>query len=137
VARGRQRHRPVRGPLVAPRTWVYGILVNIARTRAKAESRTLPLPAEAGEVPSREPSPLELVEDRETRDVIDAAIEALPATQRTVIVLRDVQGWSSPEVCGLLDLTSDNQRVILHRARARVRAAIEAHRAIDRETRAA
>jgi len=57
--------------------------------------------------------------------VIGRAIAALPATQAAVISLRDVEGWSSEEVCNALDLTEVNQRVLLHRARARVRQALE------------
>jgi RNA polymerase sigma-70 factor (ECF subfamily) len=61
----------------------------------------------------------------ETREVIERAIEALPASQRAVISLRDVEGWSSDEVRNALDLSEVNQRVLLHRARARVRQALE------------
>jgi RNA polymerase sigma-70 factor (ECF subfamily) len=57
--------------------------------------------------------------------VIERAIEALPASQRAVISLRDVEGWSSDEVRNALDLSEVNQRVLLHRARARVRHALE------------
>jgi RNA polymerase sigma-70 factor (ECF subfamily) len=53
------------------------------------------------------------------------AIDALPANQRAVISLRDVEGWSSDEVRNALDLTEVNQRVLLHRARSRVRQALE------------
>jgi RNA polymerase sigma-70 factor, ECF subfamily len=70
-----------------------------------------------------------LPEDRliasETREVIARAIEARPATQRAVISLRDVEGWSSEEVRNALDLSEVNQRVLLHRARGRVRQALE------------
>ena len=61
----------------------------------------------------------------ETRDRVHAAIEALPASQRAVISLRDVEGWSSEEVCDLLEITEGNQRVLLHRARSKVREALE------------
>ena len=61
----------------------------------------------------------------ETRERITAAIDALPATQRAVISLRDVEGWTSEEVRNALDLSEVNQRVLLHRARARVRRALE------------
>ena len=57
--------------------------------------------------------------------MIVAAIDALPQAQRTVIALRDVEGWSSEEVCEALEITPGNQRVLLHRARSRVRTAIE------------
>lgn len=61
----------------------------------------------------------------ETRDRVLAAIEALPPAQRTVITLRDVEGWASEEVCDLLEISEGNQRVLLHRARSKVRQALE------------
>jgi RNA polymerase sigma-70 factor (ECF subfamily) len=73
--------------------------------------------------------PRELPEERllaaETRELITAAIDALPATQAAVIRLRDVDGWSSEEVRNALDISDVNQRVLLHRARAKVRQALE------------
>jgi RNA polymerase sigma-70 factor (ECF subfamily) len=59
--------------------------------------------------------------------VVWAAVEALPGRQREVVILRDVQGFGREDVCEILGLTAENQRVLLHRARAKVRAAIEAH----------
>ena len=61
----------------------------------------------------------------ETRRVIDAAIDRLPPNQAAVIRLRDVEGFGSAEVCDLLDISEANQRVLLHRARSKVRAALE------------
>jgi RNA polymerase sigma-70 factor (ECF subfamily) len=132
------------------KTWVFRILVNTAKTRAQREGRVLPFSAlqDPGRVPEaavdpdrfrpeddeRFPGawsspPPELPEERllaaETRDVIARAIDALPATQRTVITLRDVEGWTSEEVRNALDVSEVNQRVLLHRARARVRQALE------------
>ena len=132
------------------RTWVFRILVNTAKTRAQREGRTIPFSAlqDAARVPeaaveperflpddhARYPGhwsapPVALPEERalaaETREVIAAAIEALPASQRAVISLRDVEGWSSDEVRNALDITEVNQRVLLHRARAKVRSAVE------------
>jgi RNA polymerase sigma-70 factor (ECF subfamily) len=134
------------------RTWVFRILVNTAKTRAQREGRSIPFSAlqDASRVPEAavEPErflpdddphhpggwaspPRELPEDRliatETRGVIAQAIEALPANQRAVISLRDVEGWSSDEVCNALDLSEVNQRVLLHRARSRVRRALESY----------
>jgi RNA polymerase sigma-70 factor (ECF subfamily) len=63
----------------------------------------------------------------ETRARIAEAIEALPATQRAVISLRDIEGWSSEEVRNALELSETNQRVLLHRARSKVRAALESY----------
>ncbi len=132
------------------KTWVFRILVNTAKTRAQREGRSLPFSAlqdparvpEAAVDPERffppdDPShpggwsapPSDLPEERllaaETRGRIAAAIEALPPSQRAVISLRDVEGWSSDEVRNALDLSEVNQRVLLHRARAKVRSALE------------
>jgi len=65
--------------------------------------------------------------------VIAAAIEELPAAQRAVITLRDVSGWGSEDVCNALDITEVNQRVLLHRARAKVRRALEDYLAPEKE----
>ena len=132
------------------KTWVFRILVNTAKTRAQREGRSIPFSAlqDAARVPEAavEPErflpddhpqhpggwaspPRDLPEERllaaETRGVIAAAIEQLPANQRAVISLRDVEGWSSEEVRNALDISEVNQRVLLHRARSRVRRALE------------
>ena len=132
------------------KTWVFRILVNTAKTRAQREGRVIPFSAlhDPARVPEaavdadrfladsheRTPGawsspPPALPEDRlvaaETRAVVAQAIDALPANQRAVISLRDVEGWSSDEVRNALDLTEVNQRVLLHRARSRVRQALE------------
>jgi RNA polymerase sigma-70 factor, ECF subfamily len=64
---------------------------------------------------------------RETLGVVTEAIEHLPDAQRVVITMRDIAGCSAEEVCETLELTEGNQRVLLHRARSRVRAALERH----------
>lgn len=122
------------------KTWIFRILLNRARTRGRRESRTLPLsdldlgvtldadaidrlvtsPADAF-AGRPEPSPLRTVLDGELRARIEAAIERLPARQRTVLTLRDVEGWSAEEVCNAMGISETNQRVLLHRARSRVR----------------
>lgn len=128
------------------RTWVLGIVVNLARSRRRAERRLVPLSAEGDPVvePTRflpadhprwphhwatEPIPWRTPEDAllaaESRRVIDEAIAALPPVQREVLVLRDVEGLAAAETCNILGLTDTNQRVLLHRARARVRQALE------------
>jgi len=132
------------------KTWVFRILVNTAKTRAHREGRVLPFSAlnNPGRIPEaavdpdrfrpeddeRYPGhwsspPRELPEERllaaETRQLIAAAIDSLPATQAAVIRLRDVDGWSSEEVRNALDISEVNQRVLLHRARAKVRRALE------------
>ena len=64
---------------------------------------------------------------RETLGLIEQALEDLPARQRLVVTMRDVQGFSADEVCDLLDLSSGNQRILLHRGRGALRAALEAY----------
>jgi RNA polymerase sigma-70 factor (ECF subfamily) len=128
------------------RTWVLGIVVNLARSRARAERRAIPLPSDwepsvdqARFLPAThprwphhwaiEPAAWHTPEDQllasETRKIILEAIDALPPAQREVIVLRDVEGMPSLEVCNILALTDTHQRVLLHRARSRVRNALE------------
>ena len=132
------------------RTWIFRILTNIAKTRAVRDGRTLPFSAlqEPGRVPEAavdadrfldpehprwpghwavkpEAWPEDALLAAETRDRLTEAIETLPATQRAVISLRDIEGWSSEEVRNALDLSETNQRVLLHRARSKVRAALE------------
>jgi RNA polymerase sigma-70 factor (ECF subfamily) len=137
------------------KTWLFHILANRARTRGERESRSVPfsalvareieddapavdaerfLPADAPRWAGHwavAPQPWNAPEARmlaaETRAVIDAAIAALPPVQREVITLRDVVGMDAEEVCRLISLTDGNQRVLLHRARSRVRAALDAH----------
>jgi RNA polymerase sigma-70 factor (ECF subfamily) len=132
------------------KTWIFRILANRAKTRAQREGRTIPFSAlrQPDTVPEaavdadrfndpehpRWPGhwsspPSNWPEDRllgdETQRVIEDSIEKLPAAQRAVITLRDVQGWSAEEVCNALELSETNQRVLLHRARSKVRRALE------------
>jgi RNA polymerase sigma-70 factor (ECF subfamily) len=135
------------------KTWIFRILSNTAKTRAEREGRTIPFSAlqnpagvpESAVEPERfldaehprwpghwasPPSPWHDLPDarlinRETRSEIEAALERLPATQRAVISLRDIEGWSSEEVCNALAISETNQRVLLHRARSKVRRALE------------
>lgn len=65
--------------------------------------------------------------DAETLALVERTIAGLPDQQRQVITLRDVEGWSAARTCALLELSEANQRVLLHRARSRVRAALESH----------
>jgi RNA polymerase sigma-70 factor (ECF subfamily) len=140
------------------RTWVFRILANTAKTRAQREGRVIPFSSlqDPGRVPEaavdadrflpddhpQQPGawsspPRDLPEERllaaETRAQIAAAIDDLPANQRAVIMLRDVEGWSSDEVCNALDITEVNQRVLLHRARSKVRNALEDYLALGNE----
>jgi RNA polymerase sigma-70 factor, ECF subfamily len=132
------------------RTWIFRILTNIAKTRAVRDGRTLPFSAlqDPGRVPEaavdadrfldpehpRWPGhwavkpqawPEDALLAAETRERLAEAIEALPASQRAVISLRDIEGWTSEEVRNALELSETNQRVLLHRARSKVRAALE------------
>jgi RNA polymerase sigma-70 factor (ECF subfamily) len=137
------------------KTWIFKILTNIATRRGMRERRTVPFSAlaeaEAGDEdsavdpdrflpadhdrwphhwalgPTRWETPEEGLLSGETREQILNAIEALPPAQRAVITLRDVQGWPSVEVCETLGLSEGNQRVLLHRARSKVRGALEQH----------
>jgi RNA polymerase sigma-70 factor (ECF subfamily) len=108
------------------RTWLFRILVNRARTRARREARTVPFSA-IGDPLDAEPAPgdaSERVLNRELRAAIAAALQTLPADQRTVVTLRDVEAWTAGEVCDALEISAANQRVLLHRGRVRMRAAL-------------
>ena len=133
------------------KTWIYRILMNIARTRGVRERRSIPFSSAGPETDSDEPafSPDrfharglgaghwsappepwdELSDDRmlatDTLGRVRDAIADLPERQRVVITLRDLDGLGAAEVCELLDLSEANQRVLLHRARARVRHSLE------------
>lgn len=135
------------------RTWIFRILTNTAKSRGQREGRSIPFSALAGDdldAPAVDADRLDprgqdprghwstlpddwrgIPDDRllgnETLAVVGRAIDTLPPMQAEVIRLRDVLGWSSDEVRNALDLTETNQRVLLHRARARVRAALERH----------
>jgi RNA polymerase sigma-70 factor (ECF subfamily) len=142
------------------RTWIFNILANRARTRGAREARSVPMSALAAQELEDDapvlgpehfrpddaprwaghwaiaPQPWNAPEARllaaESRAVLDAAIAALPPMQREVIMLRDVVGMDAEEVCGRMSLTDGNQRVLLHRARTRVRAALDAYlRAVE------
>jgi RNA polymerase sigma-70 factor, ECF subfamily len=133
------------------KTWLFTILTNNAKTRGKRESRSLAFSQLEGVEmdepvvdPERflppgqpwaghwaiKPQPWgrsieEDVLSRELLRRIEAAIQSLSAVQRAVISLRDVEGWPSDEVCNVLGVSETNQRVLLHRARSRVRQALE------------
>lgn len=110
------------------RTWIFRILVNRARTLVARESRSRPLPGENDEVPEQLfRYPDDVVLRGELRDIVRGAVGRLPAAQAEVITLRDIEGWDAAEVCSVLGLTEVNQRVLLHRARAKVRAVLEAY----------
>lgn len=136
------------------KTWIFRILVNRARTRAVRESRSAQLigtlstetdaESESAVTPERlravvdssdhhwarpssapNSSPERSLLTKELRERLETAIDTLPSNMRAVLWLRDVEGWSSEEVCNALAMQETNQRVVLHRARSRVRAALE------------
>ena len=129
------------------KTWIMRIVVNRAKTRGEREARFVPfssigeepavdeerfLPADHPEWPGHwavppEAWPEDRVLARETLEVVGAAIRALPPRQQEVVVLRDIEGWDSEEVCTTLGVSEGNQRVLLHRARSKVRTALERH----------
>jgi RNA polymerase sigma-70 factor, ECF subfamily len=129
------------------KTFLIAIVVNKAKTRGVREGRTVPFASLAGEnepaveperfrgrgetYPGhwrRSPAPPDVItQDRETLRAVMQAIVELPSAMQAVIRMRDLQGCSSEEVCSALELSAANQRVLLHRARSRVRAALEAH----------
>lgn len=132
------------------KTWTYRILVNTAKRRRDRERRTVPwsslateddtgptvdparfqgpgepFPGHWREFPVPWPSPEQHALATETRALLAAAVDRLPERQRVVIMLRDVAGYSAAEVCSILEVSAANQRVLLHRARAFVRAELE------------
>lgn len=128
-------------------TWLFRIVSNKAKTRGKREARSIAFSELGG--PEDDDSAVERalagdtgglaggntpddwsnLDDRlvtaESLAVVEAAIAELPERQRQVILLRDVEGWESDTVCNALDISASNQRVLLHRARTKVRQALE------------
>lgn len=134
------------------RTWVFRILANTAKTRGVKEARTSPWSSLADDdagptvdperfrgpgdewagnwAPSGVPQPWDVDPEQgalrgELRALLSTALDDLPERQRTVVVLRDVQQFDSDEVCDLLGISAENQRVLLHRGRAKLRASLE------------
>jgi RNA polymerase sigma-70 factor (ECF subfamily) len=137
------------------KTWLFQILVNRARTRAEREGRNVSfssfaVEAEAPGEPAVPPERFRPIDDKwpnnwalpphswgesadagllagETMDLVKRAIAQLPSAQQQVITLRDIEGWPAEDVCNVLMISETNQRVLLHRARSRVRGALEGH----------
>ena len=127
------------------KTWILSILVNQAKTRGTREARSVPFASLGPRTTRRRSTPsasaarasrtraagarsrptggaaAAVAQDREMMRVVMRAIAELPLTQQTVIRMRDVEGYTSEEVCAALDVSEANQRVLLHRARSRVR----------------
>jgi RNA polymerase sigma-70 factor, ECF subfamily len=142
------------------KTWIFRILTNTASSRGPRERRMVPFsslgPADADEpsvdadrfFPADHPrypdhwaigpttwgTPEQELLSGETREVMLRAIDGLPDSQRAVVTLRDVEGWPPEEVCAALQLSEGNQRVLLHRARTKVRAAVESYFGAVEET---
>jgi len=114
------------------KTWIFRILVNAANAQVKRERRVVPLPVV--EQPAQAPTPHEQVVWKELLARVRAALDLLAPAQRNVIVLRDIQGLSSEEVCEHLEISAGNQRVLLHRARSSVRDALAGY--LDEDGRA-
>jgi RNA polymerase sigma-70 factor (ECF subfamily) len=133
------------------KTWLFRILINIARSHGVKESRSIPFAShvELDDEPAVDPhrfrrfalrgrgtwkvppqpwtDPEQQALDAETLSVINRAVDHLPPAQREVLTMRDLVGWSAPEVCDALEISEANQRVLLHRARSKVRGALERH----------
>lgn len=137
------------------KTWISRIVMNLARTRGARESRMVAFSEfsdkEAGRSePAVDPERFRIASDeypdhwsiaprpwnsdpeaqlltRETMAVLDEAVEMLPEAQRLVLTMRDVNGWTAEEVCNALSISETNQRVLLHRARSKVRGILENH----------
>jgi RNA polymerase sigma-70 factor (ECF subfamily) len=135
------------------KAWIMRIVINTATTRGVREARSVPfssLAPEGEHEPAVDPDrfrgpdggfpghwagypanwseqPQDRLLGRETLGVVKDAIDNLPPAQRTVITLRDMQGWNPEEVSATLEISDGNQRVLLHRARSKVRSALEAH----------
>lgn len=137
------------------KTWIFRILVNTAKTRGVRERRSIPFSSlltseDTADEPSVDPARFlpadhpkwphhwaiapdswgeldDVLASRITREHVERAIEALPPAQREVITLRDIEGWTSEEVCEALGISEGNQRVLLHRARSKVRQALASY----------
>jgi RNA polymerase sigma-70 factor, ECF subfamily len=135
------------------RTWIFRILMNTAHTQRRRDARTLPFADLGRELSDDEPAvdperflprghqrwpghwstppqpwesdPESRVLAAETLDVVRGVLDLLPMGQRAVVTLRDVQGWTPEEVSEALGVSRGNQRVLLHRARSRLRTALE------------
>ena len=130
------------------KTWIYRILTNTAKTRAVREGRSLPFSALAGDdeeggvdpdrflgddsrfpghwaAPPQRWEPEGRLLSSEVLDVIEREIEKLPPSQAIVVTMRDVEGFDAEDVRNALDISETNQRVLLHRARTKLRRALE------------
>ena len=132
------------------KTWILRIVIDTAETRGVREAHSLPFAPLDPDEPAVDPGrfrgrddrypggwrvfpadwqrlPGDTLDQLDALDVIGSTIASLPPEQRAVIHMRDIEGCSAEEVCAALDVTLENQRVLLHRARSRVRSAVEQH----------
>lgn len=131
------------------KTWICRILANRAKTRLIREGRSVPFSAlrrsdsdEPAVDPARffsdggwanpprgwsDETPEKLLMQKEAMGCLERALQELPPSQRAVVTLRDVEGFDSDEVCNVLNIRETNQRVLLHRARSKLRRALEEH----------
>lgn len=132
------------------KTWIFSILTNRAKTTGIRQKRSVNFSAlsqpDLGDDPAVDPArfsgngmwidppllwnqetPEKLMLEKETLKMIEDQINRLPETQRTVILMRDVEGFQSDEICNILEISETNQRVLLHRARSKIREALEEH----------
>lgn len=120
------------------KTWLFRILVNRARTRGKKEGREIAFDTTEEEAhPDEErftlgfwssapkPWPDDAIDAKRAVGIVKREVENLPATQRAVVLMRDVEGLDAKEVCNVLGIEETHQRVLLHRGRARLRSLIE------------
>ena len=122
------------------KTWLFRVLVNRARTRAKRAGREIPFDVQEDEA---HPDESRLsgkfwrlsegprgwseadIDNKRVLEIVRREVERLPEAQRAVVIMRDIEGLDAKEVCNVLSIQETHQRVLLHRGRAKLRAAIE------------
>lgn len=132
------------------KTWLFRVLVNRAKTRGVREARAVPMSSlsgsnDDGDGPTVDPdrfngrgmwsqpptewevTPADLLMRRETVEALERALDELPERQRQIVLLRDALDWDAEEICNVLGISETNQRVLLHRGRARLRTLLEQH----------
>lgn len=141
------------------RTWLFGIVINVARSHQRSQRRTVPFSALVAEEtadgptvdparffsdgewaghwsswPAPFPGPDNALERQRLRALLEQAVNALPPMQQQVMVLCDIEGLSGDEACNILGIAATHQRVLLHRARAKARTWLEERLSEDKST---